>query len=86
MKRAIPMPKGFKNKKRLISARNINEKTASVQADMLQKRCFPAWQKILCRRFSTKVKNGAVKQGGFWLKSPSLHHSQRCTAVCMPQA
>ena len=41
MKRAIPMPKGFKNKKRLISARNINEKTASVQADMLQKRCFP---------------------------------------------
>ena len=45
-----------------------------------------AWQKILCRRFSTKVKNGAVKQGGFWLKSPSLHHSRRCTAVCMPQA
>ena len=26
-----------------------------------------AWQKILCRRFSTNVKNGAVKQGGFWL-------------------
>ena len=52
----------------------------------LIRRAIRAWQKILCRRFSTKVKNGAVKQGGFWLNSPSLHHSRQCTAVCMPQA
>lgn len=46
----------------------------------------PAWQKILCRRFSTTVKNGAVKQGGFWLTSPSLHRFRQCAAVCAPQA
>ena len=45
-----------------------------------------AWQKILCRRFSTKVKNGAVKRGGFWLISPSSHHSRQCAVVCAPQA
>lgn len=47
---------------------------------------YVAWQKILCRRFSTKVKNGAVKQSGFWLISPSLHLSRQRAAVCAPQA
>ena len=45
-----------------------------------------AWQKILCKRFSTTVKNGAVKQGGIWLKSPCLRLIRECAAVCAPQA
>ena len=28
-----------------------------------------ARRKILCKRYSTKVKNGAGKQGGFWHES-----------------
>ena len=27
---------------------------------------YAARRKILCKRYSTKVKNGAGKQGGFW--------------------
>ena len=30
---------------------------------------WPARRKILCKRYSTKVKNGAGKQGEFWPKS-----------------
>ena len=30
---------------------------------------FTARRKILCKRFSTKIKNGAGKQGGFWPES-----------------
>ena len=30
---------------------------------------FEARRKILCKRYSTKVKNGAGKQGGFWHES-----------------
>lgn len=36
---------------------------------------FVIWarRKILCKRFSTKVKNGAGKQGGFWPESLLLY-------------
>ena len=30
---------------------------------------YAARRKILCKRYSTKVKNGAGKQGGFWPES-----------------
>ena len=37
---------------------------------------IPAGRKILCKRYSTKVKNGAGKQGEFW--PGSLDHRKPC--------
>ena len=45
-----------------------------------------AWRKNLCKRFSTKVKNGAMKRGGFRSTFPWLHYSRQYAVVCAPQA
>ena len=45
-----------------------------------------AWQKILCKRYSTKSRMALRKQGGIWRTIPWRPYARERAAVCAPQA
>ena len=45
-----------------------------------------AWQKILCKRYSTKSRMALRKQGGIWRIIPWRPYARERAAVCAPQA
>ena len=47
----------------------INASTSKEVLELKERMLALAIRKILCKRFSTKVKNGAGKQGGVWPES-----------------
>ena len=68
-------------------ALRVYEETTMKNKSNVEKRIPPriyGHGRKFCVGEITKVKNGAEKQGGFWLKSPSPQRARQCAAVCAP--
>ena len=81
---AVPRDRNGEFEPKIIAKRQT--RTDEIEQKIMTMYAKGAWQKILCKRYSTKSRMALGKQGGIRRTSPWRHHSRECAAVCAPQA